>query len=235
MPLLGTAALLLSFDVAPEVVAEHDRWHTQEHLPERLAIPGFLRGTRWVAVAGGPRYLVLYEVADLAVLAGPDYLARLNAPSPWTQALMPHYRGMRRGLCRVRASVGPGLGGEALLLRFAAPPERAEALAQWLADEGLPALVQLPGLGSAHLLEAAAPAAMTREQRLRGADLGFDAALVVTGYDGAALGACAARLAGPGGLPDRGAVLSEPVRYRGAYLLEAAGRAPAAGAAASPA
>ncbi|MFG5410576.1 hypothetical protein ABXN37_23805 [Piscinibacter sakaiensis] len=152
MPLLGTAALLLSFDVAPEVVAEHDRWHTQEHLPERLAIPGFLRGTRWVAVAGGPRYLVLYEVADLAVLAGPDYLARLNAPSPWTQALMPHYRGMRRGLCRVRASVGPGLGGEALLL-----------------------------------------------------------------------------------LPDRGAVLSEPVRYRGAYLLEAAGRAPAAGAAASPA
>ena len=46
MPLLGSAAMLLSFDIAPEAIEEHDRWHTHEHLPERLSIPGFLRGTR---------------------------------------------------------------------------------------------------------------------------------------------------------------------------------------------
>jgi hypothetical protein len=44
--------MLLSFDVDVEAVAEHDRWHTQEHLPERLAITGFLRGTRWTAIEG---------------------------------------------------------------------------------------------------------------------------------------------------------------------------------------
>jgi hypothetical protein len=44
MPLLGTAAMLLSFDVAEEAIAEHDEWHTHEHFPERLSIPGFLRG-----------------------------------------------------------------------------------------------------------------------------------------------------------------------------------------------
>ena len=80
MPLLGAAAMLLSFDIAPEAIDEHDHWHTHEHLPERLAIPGFLRGTRWVALRGQPRYLVLYEVAQLATLTSDAYLARLNSP-----------------------------------------------------------------------------------------------------------------------------------------------------------
>ena len=50
MPLLGSAAMLLAFDLDAGATAEHDDWHTHEHLPERLAIPGFLRGTlarRW--------------------------------------------------------------------------------------------------------------------------------------------------------------------------------------------
>ena len=38
--------MLLAFDIAADAIAEHDDWHTHEHLPERLAIPGFLRGTR---------------------------------------------------------------------------------------------------------------------------------------------------------------------------------------------
>ncbi len=46
--------MLLSFDVAAEVQVEHDDWHSHEHLPERLSIPGFLRGSRWRALASGP-------------------------------------------------------------------------------------------------------------------------------------------------------------------------------------
>lgn len=45
MPLLGSAAMLLLFDVTGEAIAEHDVWHTHEHLAERLSLPGFLRGT----------------------------------------------------------------------------------------------------------------------------------------------------------------------------------------------
>ena len=100
MPLLGKAAMLLGFDVAHEAIVEHDDWHTHEHVPERLGIPGFLRGTRWVAHSGGPRYLVLYEVEALTTLTSDAYLARLNNPSPWTSRMMPHYRGMTRGLAR---------------------------------------------------------------------------------------------------------------------------------------
>ncbi len=81
MPLLGSAAMLLSFDIEAEAIEEHDRWHTHEHLPERLSIPGFRRGTRWIATDRGPRYMVLYEVESAAKLASEPYLARLTRHS----------------------------------------------------------------------------------------------------------------------------------------------------------
>ncbi len=124
MPLLGQAAMLLGFDVAAEAIDEHDDWHTHEHLPERLAIPGFLRGTRWVALQGQPRYVVLYEVERLETLASAAYLERLNHPTPWTAKMMPHYRGMTRGLCSVAASAGAGQGHFGLLVRFEPGPAR---------------------------------------------------------------------------------------------------------------
>lgn len=204
MPLLGSAAMLLSFDVAPEAIDEHDRWHTHEHLPERLSIPGFLRGTRWVAAgmaveqaAAPPRYMVLYEVKNLATLSSEPYLQRLNNPSPWTSRVMPHYRGMRRGFCTVVGSIGFGTGHAAALVRFKVPePDAAAALQRRLLQEVLPAWPAQPGLGSVHLLEGAATPAMTNEQRLRGtADAGVDSALVVTGYDAAAVAEAARGLA----------------------------------------
>lgn len=118
MPLLGTAAMLLTFDIAEEAVSEHDDWHTHEHLPERLSIPGFLRGTRWVALQAQPRYFVLYEVESLDTLASEAYLERLNHPTPWTTKMMTHYRGMTRGFCSVVGSSGIGVGHVGSLVRF---------------------------------------------------------------------------------------------------------------------
>jgi len=181
MPLLGTAAMLLSFDVAEEAIAEHDQWHTQEHLPERLSIPGFVRGTRWVALQGQPRYFVMYEVERLATLASAAYLERLNHPSPWTAKIMPHYRGMARGFCTVTRSCGSGLGHAGLLLRFKPATGGEASLRDWLPRD-LARLVSIPGIGSAHLFEGALTPQMTNEQRIRGADAGFDWALFVTGY-----------------------------------------------------
>ena len=187
MPMPGCAALLLSFDVAPEAIAEHDDWHTHEHLPERLSIPGFLRGSRWTARTGEPRYLVIYEVEQVATLTSAAYLERLDHPSPWTSKMMPHYRGMARGLCAVTASFGWGMGGACLLLRFKPAPASDAGLRAWLRDDALPRMAEAPGLGSAHLLESATTAVMTNEQRIRGADAGIDWAVVVTAYEPDAL------------------------------------------------
>jgi hypothetical protein len=185
--MLGNAAMLLSFDIAPEAIAEHDDWHTHEHLPERLSIPGFLRGTRWVALRQGqPRYFVIYEVADVNVLTSEAYLARLNHPTPWTSKMMQHYRGMTRGFCSVAGKAGLGLGNAALVARFK-PAGDASALRDRLVKEVMPRLAVRPGLGGCYLFESAAPPPMTREQRIRGADAGVDWVLVATGYDAEAV------------------------------------------------
>ncbi|MGY4828470.1 hypothetical protein ACVNIS_07830 [Sphaerotilaceae bacterium SBD11-9] len=224
MPLLGRAAMLLTFDIAPEAIPEHDDWHTHEHLPERLGIPGFLRGTRWVADGGGtgPGYCVLYEVAQLATLASAAYLERLNHPSPWTQKMMPHYRGMTRGLCEVAHSHGLGSGHFGLLVRFKPADGAVAALDAWLGAELLPLLTQQPGLGGAHLLRSGMAAAMTSEQRIRGADAGVDWAVLVTGYQSEALQHLAHRELGRAELERRGGTEVASASYRSAYTLVAA-------------
>lgn len=217
MPLLGAAAMLLSFDIDAPAVDEHDDWHTHEHLPERLSIPGFLRGTRWRAASDGPGYMVVYEVSDLAVLGSEAYLQRLNHPTPWTSKMMPHYRGMRRGLCAVRGSFGLGDGYAAALVRFRAA--QPDAIHAWLLADVLPALPQHPGLGSAHLLEGAAQAAMTAEQRIRGADAGVDTAIIVTGYDAASVAGLAQGELAADRLAAHGAEEVSFVSYRLDYSL----------------
>lgn len=182
MPLLGKAAMILSFDIADEAIDEHDNWHNHEHLPERLSIPGFLRGSRWVALSGRPKYFVMYEVDELATLASPAYLERLNHPSPWTARMMLHYRDMNRGFCRLSNSFGLGLGRIGLLIRFSPAPGRQAPLRGWLAEKLLPALPAQPGLTSAHMLEAALAPQSTAEQRIRGNDSGVDWVVLVTGF-----------------------------------------------------
>jgi len=163
--MLGTAAVTIWCEVEPAVRAEFDDWHTNEHLPERLAIPGFLRGTRWTAADGGKGVFILYEVADTAVLTGAAYLERLNNPTPWSRKMMPRHMRMVRGLCRVQLSTGSTDAPHMRTIRLS-PQQGAEArLETWLAAE-LPKLA-----GSAHLLRSVRPAIpQTTEQQIRGGD-----------------------------------------------------------------
>ena len=79
-------------------------------------MPGFRRVVRWVCDGEGPRYLVTYEVTGVEVATSDGYLARLNAPSPWTQAMIPRFCGMVRGFAEEVAGAGIGIGGAAILL-----------------------------------------------------------------------------------------------------------------------
>ncbi|HZN86686.1 MAG TPA: hypothetical protein VFB53_07865 [Burkholderiales bacterium] len=213
--------MLLQFDIVEEAIAEHDDWHTHEHLPERLAIPGFIRGTRWVALQGRPRYFVMYEVEQLAVLTSQPYLERLNNPSPWTTKIMPSYRGMNRGLCSVAGSFGFGIGHAGLLIRFKARTGAEGSARNRLLQDILPGLPSKPGIGSAHLFEGSLAAPMTNEQRIRGADAGVDSALLVTGYSQDALAALAQAELGNARLEAHGASGIAGATYRLDYSLAA--------------
>ena len=217
--LLGNAAMLLSFDIVPEAIVEHDDWHTHEHFPERLSIPGFLRGTRWIAQQAQPRYFVMYEVEQLDVLAAAPYLERLNSPTPWTTKMMAHYRGMTRGLCNCIGSFGAGMGQAALFLRFKPEAGKETALREWLLGEALPALPSQVGLASAHLFEGGLAAPTTNEQRIRGKDAAVDSALLVTGYSGEAVAELSQSGIGGQQLEKRGATGIAGGVYQMAYSL----------------
>lgn len=214
--------MLLSFDVAADAIVEHDHWHTVEHLPERLAIPGFLRGTRWVAVRGKPRYMVIYEVEGISTLTSSAYRERLDRPSPWTSRTMPHYRGMRRGFCNVSARIGAGVGRVARVWRFKPLTRSGATLRKWLAEQIFPALLLSPGIGGAFLLESVLAPEMTQEQQIRGADGAVDWALVVCGYRDGALADLAATGLGLPELAARGATDTSESAYQLDYLLTAA-------------
>lgn len=211
--------MLLSFDVVEAAIPEHDEWHTHEHLPERLSIPGFVRGTRWVALRGQPRYFVMYEVERLAALESEAYVERLNSPSPWTSKMMRYYRGMSRGYCSVTGSFGFGIGHVGLLLRFKPAAGREDSLRDWLLQCILPRLPAMPGFGSVHLFEGALSPAMTTEQRMRGADAGVGWALFLTGYREDALAIPMQGDLGNARLEEKGAAGVVDATYRMDYAL----------------
>ena len=188
MALYSDAAMIMFYDVAPGTAVDHDDWHTHEHMPERVSIPGFLRASRWVAHAGSPRYLVLYEVGSVDVLSAAPYLERLNNPTPWTARMMSSFRGMVRGFCSLTASSGLGLGHALLAVRYSAAAGRESELREWLARRVLAGVSSKPGIASAHLFEPAAKPAMTLEQSIRGKDEEMASVVLVTGYSAEAVG-----------------------------------------------
>ena len=154
MSLAGAGAVALWHDIAPEGRAQFYEWHGREHMPERLGIPGFLRGRRYVALERFPEFFNLYETASVATVTGADYLSRLNHPTPWTVDTVTHFRGVARSLCTVAASFGEGQGGLIATFRYDVDAANAAAHRRWMCAELLPELAQAPGIAGCHLLIA---------------------------------------------------------------------------------
>lgn len=164
--LAGEAVVAIWNGIAPEGRANFYQWHLHEHMPERVGIPGFRRGRRYSAAdaATQPEFFTLYEVDTMQVLQGADYTGRLNAPTDWTKRSVAHFRDTSRGLARVVASHGPGMGGAMLTLRFDADAAARPGIAALLR-----AAAEAPRVAGAHLCIAddAASGVVTEEKRGR--------------------------------------------------------------------
>ena len=124
MALLGHAAVAMWWDVSPGQLSEFEDWHSHEHFPERLSIPGFLRGSRWASSEETQAFFVMYELAAYETLTSSHYLARLNNPTPWSTKMMPHHRNMVRSQCEIVESHGGGIARSMMTVAFL--PERAK-------------------------------------------------------------------------------------------------------------
>jgi hypothetical protein len=187
MALLGTAVLAMWWDVSGDVRSEFEDWHSHEHFPERLAIPGFRRASRWRSANDAQGIFVMYELEGYQTLSSPSYLAHLNAPTPWSTKMMPHHRNMVRSQCHVLETHGGNVAGHSLTVRLSPAPGRDASLRgalRALAEQ----LPTRPGLAGTHLMRhERPPIAATAEQRIRGNDTEADWVFVVSGYEVTAL------------------------------------------------
>ena len=186
MALCSDAAMMLFYDFEGDTT-DHDDWHSYEHFHERLSVPGFLRASRWIATAGAPKYMVMYEVDGVEVATSEAYLDRLNNPTEWTSEVMPRLHGMTRGFCHVSSSSGFGLGNAAAVFRFRPTDGGEERLKRWLALDVLPAIASRRGIVGAHFMQPAAAPPMTLEQELRGRDAAMSWLVMAMAYDIGAL------------------------------------------------
>ena len=184
MSLLGQAAVAMWWNIRPEQRSEFGDWHSHEHFPERLGIPGFRRGSRWTSTLDAEGFFVLYELERYETLSSSGYLERLNAPTPWSTKMMPHHLNMVRSQCRVAASFGGGVATSLATIRLS-PAAANESDLKTALTRTLRALALKPGLTGAHLLMTDTPrtTAPTAEQQIRGSDGAADWIVLLSGYD----------------------------------------------------
>lgn len=185
----GNGFLAIWSDVSAAQETDYLHWLTREHTQERLGVQGFIAVRVFRALRKDVnRFLIVYELEDETALAGQPYLDRLNAPTPWSQRIMPVLGNFARGGGRRVASFGSGRGGVVAAVRCAAGE---------LPDAGLvETLVVQDRIAAAHLLEtdAARTGIRTSEKGLRKDDGSFDGLLLVEGLDPSVLRAALAAL-----------------------------------------
>ncbi|TAI65537.1 hypothetical protein [Bradyrhizobium sp. Leo170] len=127
----GAGFLAIWSDVEPINLTDYRHWLTREHTTERVTTKGFL-GVRVFRAQRSDinRFFILYELEAPEVLDGSAYLARLNAPTPWSQRIMPQLGNFIRGGGVMSARAGRGEGATIVALRI----ERLPASPQQFAD-----------------------------------------------------------------------------------------------------
>jgi len=90
----GDGLLMVYCDVAPAHEEEFNRWYNEEHIPERLAIPGVLNAARYKAVEGGPTYLACYELTSADAWYAEAWQRWLRHPTAWSQRMAPSVIGL---------------------------------------------------------------------------------------------------------------------------------------------
>jgi hypothetical protein len=63
---VGTTVLVVTMEVDPEDEAEFNKWYNEQHLPERMEIPGYVSARRFKLEEGDGAltYLCIWELED---------------------------------------------------------------------------------------------------------------------------------------------------------------------------
>jgi hypothetical protein len=210
----GAGFLAIWSDVERSNLTDYRHWLTREHTTERVTTDGFLAVRVFRADrAGIDRFFILYELETPEVLDGPAYLARLNAPTPWSQRIMPQLGNFIRGGGVVTARAGRGEGATIAALRIEHLPESPKRLADDIAALDGIAAVQI---GATDIARTSVP---TVEKGMRQHEGVFAGLLLIEALDEKSLRDALRRAAemAPGVVGDAG----DPEIYQGIFALDA--------------
>jgi hypothetical protein len=171
--MIGAAALGIWMDVDTAGLDDFNAWYRRQHLPERLSVPGFLRGRRYQATGAGPVYFTLYETANAAVLSSAPYMERLNNPTDWTRRALPMIRRMvRNAYRRVAGSPTDRVAPHLMTVRIQPQPGRAD-VKRWLVEEAVGALRGVDRVDGIAVYESdgGGTSVVTEERRIVGGEV----------------------------------------------------------------
>ena len=154
MSLMGAAVLVNWGGVLEDKEADHNQWHSIEHMPERISLPGFLRGFRAQGEPGThieDKYFMMYEVKKKEILVSKEYLERLNNPTKWTKNILSSYISPSRTVCRVIGSKSIGFSSFLATIRFLDTNVDDKFNVQKL-KLSVPQITKLDGITGTHVL-----------------------------------------------------------------------------------
>jgi hypothetical protein len=146
---MPSTALLLVFMNPPEDdLPAWNAWYDDEHVPNRLAVPGITSGRRYSAVWDtGPRYLATYDLASLDTLQSPEYKRLGAGRSDREKAQLARTPMVDRRIYEVvqnAAELGEAPSYQLTVAMDPAVGAEADYLA-WYADEHIAMLLEVPG------------------------------------------------------------------------------------------
>ena len=97
---IGGTIMVVMMEVEPEWEEEFNRWYNEEHLPERLEIPGYVSARRFKLEDGEGvlKYLCIWELEDGTPLQSQEYRAQNLRPSELRDRVHDHITQRFRGL-----------------------------------------------------------------------------------------------------------------------------------------
>ena len=99
---VGTTVLVVTMDVDPEDEAEFNKWYNEQHLPERMEIPGYVSARRFKLEEGNGAltYLCIWELEDGSPLQSRMYQEQNADPTALYLRVNQTIKARTRGLYR---------------------------------------------------------------------------------------------------------------------------------------
>jgi hypothetical protein len=155
---MAKGLLLAAFDFSTAHADEFHDWYDNEHVPERLGVPGFINAERWIDDSDPHIHIATYDLEAADVLRSAPYQAVGGAnQSVWTKRVT----GMCKRIMRFEGEqllpgdgVAPAGAGALLMASMNVKPAAMADFTDWYNTEHLPLLGAVPGVLQARRYQA---------------------------------------------------------------------------------